>query len=129
MDILYSAREMALMPRAKAHAYSRWLGERVTEIEREVGPLVEGEEGHALTSVALDRLTSGRTRRESGLPHSPLTPLEAWLQAEVAAAGVAAAHEMVTGEQVTQVAQLALRQSLAEFGGRQFHEAGYTIAA
>ncbi len=68
-------------------------------------PLVEGEEGQSYASDALDKIS---------VPYTP-SELEAWLQAEIVAAGIAAAHQMETSEPVSEERQQALREALTDF--------------
>ena len=114
MNLIEGAESMTNQGRAGAKNTANWLSFRIERTQTDAGyPLVEGEEGPVFVGEALGRLVTGRAKREGG---GPVGIMEAWLQAEVIAASVAAAHEYETGEPVSPDAQDKLREAFAKFG-------------
>jgi hypothetical protein len=120
MNLLITAQNIANGTRNKAVDDVWRLSERIWQVQRDAGfMLVEGEEGPVSVHAALGRLTAGRTKREG---RGPVSNVEAWLQAEVVAASVAAAHELDTGQEFTPDMEHGLREAFAAFGLRQVDE-------
>jgi hypothetical protein len=72
-------------------------------------PLVQGEEG-GIGSIALNRAPSD-------LNDGPTRPLACLMFSEIVAAGVAACHEMTTGESVSAATEIDLQNRFVAFGG------------
>jgi hypothetical protein len=98
---------------------ARDLGERLAQADvrqscNGMPPLVMGEAGQASPREALGRIVMGRPRSEGG---GPVSPLEAWMQAEVIAAAVASAQEAVTNDaiEVSPEQEARLRDAITNF--------------
>ncbi|HSX16887.1 MAG TPA: hypothetical protein VLH86_02190 [Patescibacteria group bacterium] len=114
MNLIEGSDLVTSQARADAHETAAWLSNRIFHTQLDAGfPLVEGEEGPAYIGEALGRLVTGRVKREGG---GPVGQIEAWMQAEIVAASVAAAHEFETGEPVSSVEQGRLQSAFTAFG-------------
>jgi hypothetical protein len=116
LSVLGEAYALTENGRLASRQAARNLGERLAQADvrqscNGMPPLVVGEAGQASPREALGRIVVGR---EGG---GPVSPLEAWMQAEVIAAAVAGAQEAVTNDAiaVSPEQEARLRDAITNF--------------
>jgi len=116
-NFLDAANSLTMCERRSSRKAASDLGQQLRFVDSDLSceimpPLVMGEAGKAFPDKALGRIVMGRPKVEGG---GPVSQLEAWMQAEIVAAGVAAAHETTTGDIVLPEEEAQLREAFTRF--------------